>query len=321
MLGPVEVAFMKTMKAVCIYSYGGPEVLVYEDAPRPHPGEGEVLVRVHAAGINPVDWKIREGHLKEMLHQSLPLILGWDLSGVVESVGSGTNRLEIGDEVYSRPDISRDGAYAEFIVVKESDLALKPKSLDHIHAAALPLAALTGWQSLFDAGGLSSGQRVLIHAAAGGVGHIAVQLAKWKGAHVIGTASARNHEFLVKIGVDQVVDYDTELFEEVVQPVDVVLDTVGGDTQERSWKVLKRGGILVSITSPPKAETALLHGVRQAFVFAQPNAAQLAEIAGLADAEKIKAIVETILPLSDATRGQELSEHGHGRGKIVLRII
>ena len=311
---------MKTMKAVSIYSYGGPEVLVYEDAPRPHPDAGEVLVRVHAAGINPVDWKIREGNLKGMLHHAFPLVLGWDLSGVVESLGSGLSRLKVGDEVFSRPDISRDGAYAEFIVVKDSELALKPKSIDHLHAAALPLAGLTGWQTLFDAGSLSAGQRVLIHAAAGGVGHIAVQLAKWKGAHVIGTATAKNHEFLRKLGVDQVIDYNTERFEEVLQPVDMVLDTIGGDTQERSWKVLKRGGILVSIASPPKAEAATAHGVRQAFVFTQPNSAQLAEIAKLADGERIKAIVETILPLSDATRGQELSERGHTRGKIVLRV-
>ena len=312
---------MRTMKSVCIYSYGGPEVLVYEDAPRPHPDAGEVLVRVHAAGINPVDWKIREGHLKEMLHHTFPLVLGWDVSGVIEALGTGITRLKVGDEVFSRPDIARDGAYAEFIVIRESELALKPKSIDHIHAAALPLAGLTAWQTLFEAGGLLAGQRVLIHAAAGGVGHIAVQLAKWKGAHVIGTAAERNHEFLRKLGVDQVIDYDTERFEEVVQPVDVVLDTRGGETQERSWKVLKPGGILVSIASPPKAEIAAAHGVRQAFVFTQPNAGQLAEIAKLIDAEKLKVIVETILPLSDATRGQELSQRGHGRGKIVLRVI
>jgi NADPH:quinone reductase-like Zn-dependent oxidoreductase len=312
---------MKTMKTVCIYSYGGPDVLVYEDAPRPHPGDGEVLVRVHAAGINPVDWKIREGQLKGMLHHTLPLVLGWDVSGVVTDVGSGLTRVKVGDEVFSRPDINRDGAYAEYIVIKEAEVALKPKSLDHIHAAALPLDALTGWQSLFDAGGLAAGQRVLVHAAAGGVGHIAVQLAKWKGAHVIGTASARNHDFLRKLGVDQVVDYQTERFEEVVQPVDMVLDTIGGDTCERSWKVLKRGGILVSIASPPSAEVAAAHGVRQAFVFTQPNATQLAEIAQLVDAEKLKVIVETILPLSDATRGQEVSERGHTRGKIVLRVV
>jgi NADPH:quinone reductase-like Zn-dependent oxidoreductase len=309
------------MKAVCIYSYGGPEVLVYEDAPRPHPGEGEVLIKVHAAGINPVDWKIREGHLKEMLHHSLPLILGWDVSGAVEAIGTNLSRLKVGDEVFSRPDISRDGAYAEFIVVKESEVALKPKSIDHIHAAALPLAGLTAWQTLFDAGGLSAGQRVLIHAAAGGVGSLAVQLAKWKGAHVIGTASGKTQDFLRKLGVDQVVDYERERFEETVEPVDVVLDTLGGETQERSWRALKPGGILVSVVSPPSAEKAKEHNVRQAFVFTEPNAAHLAEIARLVDAGKLKAIVETILPLSDATRGQELSERGHTRGKIVLRVV
>lgn len=311
---------MKKMKAVCIYSYGGPGVLVYEDAPCPHPGDGEVLVRVHAAGINPVDWKIREGHLKGMLHHTLPLILGWDVSGVVEALGTNLSRLKLGDEVFSRPDLSRDGAYAEFIVIRESELALKPKSIDHIHAAALPLAGLTAWQTLFDAGGLAAGQRVLIHAAAGGVGSLAVQLAKWKEAYVIGTASMHNHDFLRKLGADQVVDYERERFEDVVGPVDVVLDTLGGDIQERSWKVLKRGGILISIVSPPSAETASAHGVRQVFAFIKPDAAQLAEIAKLADAEKIKAIVETILPLSDATRGQELSQRGHTRGKIVLRV-
>jgi len=309
------------MKSVCIYSYGGPEVLVYEDSPLPHPGEGEVLIKVHAAGINPVDWKVREGHLKEMLHHTFPLILGWDVSGVVETLGTSITRLKVGDEVYSRPDIARDGAYAEFIVVKESEVALKPKSIDHIHAAALPLAGITAWQTLFGAGALSAGQRVLIHAAAGGVGSLAVQLAKWKGAHVIGTASAENHDFLKKLGVDQVVDYRSQRFDEVVQPVDVVLDTMGGDVQERSWKVLKRGGILVSTVSPPSAETAAANGVRQAFVFIKPDAPALAEIAKLVDGEKLKAIVETILPLSDATRGQELSERGHTRGKIVLRVV
>ncbi len=312
---------MKTMKAVCIYTCGGPEVLSYEDAPQPHPGAGEVLIRVHAAGINPVDWKIREGLLLEMVAHTFPLVLGWDVSGVVEALGSGTTQLKPGDEVFSRPDIARDGAYAEFIVIKESEVALKPRSLDHLHAAALPLAGLTGWQSLFVAGGLAAGQRVLIHAAAGGVGHLAVQLAKWKGAHVIGTTSAKNHAFVHQLGADQVVDYDTECFEDVVQPVDLVFDTVGGDTQERSWKLLKPGGILVSIVSPPPVATATAYGVRQAFVFTQPDAGQLAEIARLADAKKLKVIVETVLPLADATRGQELSQHGHTRGKIVLRVV
>ena len=168
------------MKAVSIYYYGGPGVLAYEDAPRPHPAPGDVLVRVHAAGINPVDWKIREGHLKEMLHHTLPLVLGWDVSGVIAALGAGVTRFKVGDEVFSRPDIERDGAYAEFIVIRETEVALKPKSVDHVHAAALPLAGLTVWQSLFDAAALTAGQRVLIHAAAGGVGgETAVTQAEW----------------------------------------------------------------------------------------------------------------------------------------------
>ena len=206
------------MKAVCIYKYGGPEVLVYEDAPCPHPGEGEVLVKVHAAGVNPVDWKIREGYLQEMLHSTLPLILGWDVSGVVTALGTKLLRLKEGDEVFSHPDVARDGAYADYIVIKESEVALKPRSIDHIHAAAMPLAGLTAWQTLFDAGGLETGQRVLIHAAAGGVGSVAVQLAKWKGAVVIGTASEQNHDFLRKLGIDQVIDYARERFEEGGHP-------------------------------------------------------------------------------------------------------
>ena len=309
------------MKAVSIYYYGGPGVLAYEDAPRPHPAPGEVLVRVHAAGINPVDWKIREGHLKEMLHHTLPLVLGWDVSGVVAALGAGVTRFKVGDEVFSRPDIERDGAYAEFIVIRETEVALKPKSVDHVHAAALPLAGLTVWQSLFDAAALTAGQRVLIHAAAGGVGSLAVQLAKGRGAHVIGTASAKNHAFVRALGADEVVDYERERFETVVGPVDVVFDTMGGDIQTRSWEVLKRGGILVSIASPPSAEAAVAHGGRFAFVFTQPNAAQLAEIATLVDAGKLKASVETVLPLAAAVRGQALSAAGHTRGKIVLQVV
>jgi NADPH:quinone reductase-like Zn-dependent oxidoreductase len=311
---------MKTMKAVCIYSHGGPEVLRYEEMPLPRPQTGEVLVRVHAAGINPVDWKIREGLLHDLLQHAFPLVLGWDVSGVVESLGPDTSRLRVGDEVYSKPDITRDGAYAEFIVIKESEVALKPASLDHVHAAALPLAGLTAWQALFETAGLTAGQRVLIHAAAGGVGNIAVQLAKWKGAHVIGTASSKNHDFLRKLGVDQAVDHEKERFEDVVAPVDVVLDTIGGDTQARSWKVLKPGGFLVSIVSPPSTELAAAHGVREKFIFTQANAGQLAEIARVVDAGKLKAYVETILPLSAAKRAQELSQRGHTCGKLVLLV-
>jgi len=197
------------MKAVRIHQYGGPEVLQYEEAPRPKPQPGEVLIRVHAAGVNPIDWKVREGHLQDFFPHTFPLILGWDLSGVVEQVGAGpaaVGRFKIGDEVYSLPDPLRDGAYSEYIAVRESEVALKPKSLHHGHAAAVPLAALTAWQALFDTAKLEPGQRVLIHAAAGGVGHFAVQLAKWKDAHVIATASSKNHSVLRELGADETID-------------------------------------------------------------------------------------------------------------------
>ena len=206
-------------------------------------------------------------------------------------------------------------------MVRETEVALKPKSIDHVHAAAIPLAALTAWQSLFDSAGLSAGQKVLIHAAAGGVGSFAVQLAKWKGAYVIGTASNRNQDFVRKLGADETIDYQTTRFEDVVHDVDVVFDTIGGDTQKRSWKVLKKGGILVSIVGPPSAEEAAAHGVRQASVFVQPSAAQLTELAKLVESGKLRPIVETVLPLSEARHAHELSQTGHTRGKIVLRVV
>jgi NADPH:quinone reductase-like Zn-dependent oxidoreductase len=305
---------------VRIHGYGGPEVLKLEEVACPRPAAGEVLVRVHAAGVNPVDWKVREGQLKDFLKHRLPLVPGWDFSGVVAAAGPGAGRFHKGDEVYSRPDLARDGAYAEYIVAKEAEVARKPKSLDHIQAAAVPLACLTAWQALFDAASLQRGQRVLIHAAAGGVGTFAVQLAKWKGAYVIGTASRRNHELLRHLGADELIDYQATPFEDAVGDVDVVLDTMAGEVQRRSWKVLKRGGILVSILGPPSAEEAAAHGVRGKPVFVRPNAGQLAEIAALVDAGTLTVVVETILPLAEARRAQELSQAGHVRGKIVLRV-
>ena len=310
-----------TMKAVRIHEYGGPEVLRYEDAPRPVVKPDEVLIRVHAAGVNPVDWKVREGHVKSMFKYSMPLIPGWDVSGVVHSTGLDTSRLKAGDEVYSRPDIARDGAYAEYIAVRESEVALKPKSLDHVQAAAVPLAALTAWQALFDAAKIQPGQTLLIHGAAGGVGTFAVQLAKLKGARVIGTASKKNHEFLRSLGADETIDYNTTRFEDVVHGVDAVLDTITGETMERSWQVLKKDGILVSILQPPSPEKAAAHGVRCAHTFVQPSVPQLNEIAKLLDAGKIKVIVEKVFPLWEARAGQDLSQTGHVRGKIVLRVI
>ncbi len=313
----------QTMKAVRIHKYGGPEVLQYEDAPRPKPQAGEVLIRVHAAGVNPIDWKIREGHMKDFWPHKFPLILGWDVSGTVEAVGPGpaaAGRFKIGDEVYSVPDPTRDGAYAEYVVVRESELALKPKSLHHVHAAAVPLAALTAWQALFDAGQLVSGQRMLIHGGSGGVGHVAVQLAKWKGAHVFGTASTKNQELLRQLGVDEPIDYTKQKFEDVARDVDLVLDLIGGETQERSWSVLKKGGLLLSLVQPPSVEKAKALGVRAAFVAGHPSGAQLAEIAKIIDSGQLAPVIDRILPLSEVRRAHELSQSGHTHGKIVLRI-
>jgi NADPH:quinone reductase-like Zn-dependent oxidoreductase len=310
----------QTMKAVRIHKYGGPEVLQYEEAPRPKPAAGEVLIRVHAAGVNPIDWLVREGPVKDVFPHSFPFVPGWDVSGVVDEVGAGVTQFKPADEVYSVPDLLRDGAYAEYIAVRESEVALKPKSLHHVHAAAVPLAALTAWQTLCDTAKLEPGQRVLVHAAAGGVGHFAVQLAKWKGAHVIATASTKNHELLRELGADETIDYTSQRFEEVARNVDVVLDPIGGDTQERSWQVLKKGGALLSIVQPPSAEKAKELGVRAAFVASHPNGAELAKIAELIDSGDLKPIVNRILPLPEARRAHELSQSGHTHGKIVLRV-
>ncbi len=316
-----ETRLPKTMKAVRIHGYGGPDVLRWEDAPCPRPAAGEIVARVYAAAVNPVDWKVREGYLKEFMPRTFPMIPGWDFSGVVAATGPGVSRLREGDAVYSRPDLARDGAYAEYITVRETEVSLKPKSLDHVHAAAVPLCALTAWQALFDQAKIGPGQRVLIHAAAGGVGTFAVQLAKWKGAHVIGTASARNHDFLRDLGADELIDYTTTRFEDVVHDVDMVFDTMAGEVQKRSWKTLKPGGVLVSILGQPSAEDAQQHGVRGMMVFVRPNAEQLTRIAELIDARKLNPIVETVLPLAEARRALELSQAGHVRGKIVLRVV
>jgi NADPH:quinone reductase-like Zn-dependent oxidoreductase len=311
------------MKAIRIHNYGGPEVLKYEDAPRPEPQADEVLIRVHAAGVNPIDWKVREGHMKDFRPHKFPLILGWDLSGVVEELGpdpAAAGRFKIGDEVYSLSDSTRNGAYADYIVVRESELALKPKSLHHIRAAAIPLAALTAWQSLFDNAQLRPGQRVLIHAGSGGVGHLAVQLAKWKGAYVFATASTKNQDLLRKLGVDEPIDYTQQRFEDIARKIDIVLDTLGGETQERSWSVLKKGGVLVSLVQPPSEDKAKELGVRAAITGVQPNGAQLAEIAKIIDSGKLAPVIDRILPLIEARRAHELSESGHTHGKIALRV-
>jgi NADPH:quinone reductase-like Zn-dependent oxidoreductase len=312
---------MDMMKAVRVHEYGGPEALKYEDAPRPLPAAGEVLIRVHGAGVNPVDRAVRQGYFKDRMPYKLPMIPGWDVAGVIAATGSGASRLKPGDEVYGRTDLARDGSYAEYMVARESEIALKPKSIDLVTAAAIPLACLTAWQALFDNAKLAAGQTVLIHGAAGGVGHFAVQLAKIKGARVIATASQRNHEFLKSLGADQTIDYNTTRFEDVVHGVDVVLDTITGDTADRSYQVIKKGGFYVSILRPPSQEKAAELGVRTGHTFVQANVEELGEIAKLVDSGKLKAVIEKVFPLAEAAAAHNLNATGHTRGKIVLRVV
>ena len=313
---------MSTMKAVRIHDYGGAGNLVLEEAPRPVAGDGELLIRVHAAAVNPWDCAVRAGYVTKYYTYAFPLILGVDASGVVEAVGKGVAGFAPGDEVYARLDPARNGAYAEYVAVPASEAALKPPSLDHIQAAALPHAGLTAWRALVDAAQLAPGQTVLIHAAAGGVGIMAVQLAKWRGARVIGTASDRNLDFLKELGVDQALDYTKDGFHEVVRPVDVVLDAIGGDTQDRSWDLLKPGGVLLSIVQPPSQDAATAHGVRQQMVGGYgPAGGILSEMASLVKSGKVKPVVSTVLPLQDVRKAHTLVEGKHVRGKIVLNVI
>ena len=309
-----------TMKAVRLHEFGGPEVLKYEDAPKPEPGAGEVLLRVKAAGVNPVDWKTREGHLEQRVKHTLPLTLGLDAAGIVEAVGPGVTTATPGDEVVAHLDAARNGAYAEYAVVKAEFVVVKPKPADFVTMASLPVAAVTAWRMLFESGHLEAGQTVLIHAASGGVGTMAVQMARWKGAHVVGTASGKNRDFVLGLGADEFIDYTATPFETVVHEADLVLDTLGGETQERSWGVLKPGGILVSIVAPPSEATAKAHGVRSAFVWGAPDRAILTKIVELVESGALEPVIAETLPLSEARRAQELGETNHTRGKIVLTV-
>lgn len=311
---------MSVMKAVRIRAYGGTEVLTWEEAPRPTAAEGELVIRVHATSVNPFDVAVRAGYMSGYFNHTLPLILGTDAAGIVEEVGAGVAGFAAGDSVYARVGVVRDGGYAEYVAVPASDVAAKPESLDFIHSAAVPHVTLTAWQALIEVAGLSEGQTVLIHGAAGGVGHVAVQLAQSRGAKVIGTAST-NIDFLRGLGVDEAIDYSTTRFEEVVGGVDVVLDTVGGDTQQRSWSVIKPGGILVSIIEPPSEEAAAAHGVRQQMVMsAPPIGPVLSEVATMVDAGEIKPEVSRVLPLEDVRTAHEMIEGRHTRGKVVLEV-
>jgi NADPH:quinone reductase-like Zn-dependent oxidoreductase len=310
---------MVTMKAVRIHDYGSADMLIYEDVPRPTPQAGEVLVRVCATSINPVDWKIREGRIGNKSTQKLPVILGMDLAGVVETVGPGVTTLQPGQEIYGVADTSRSGAYAEYAIASVDAIAPKPLSLSYTDAASVPVVAMTAWQALFEKCNLSAGQKVLIHAAAGGVGTFAIQLAKWKRAFTIGTTSAANMDFVSSLGADTVVDYKSTPFETVVEDIDVVFDPLGGTTRSRSWSVLKAGGTLVTIVGPFPPETPNQR-VKAVGVGMHPSTSLLNEIAALLDTRQVRACVEQVFPLTEIRQAQALSQNGHARGKIAIEV-
>ncbi|MBE7459390.1 MAG: NADP-dependent oxidoreductase [Zoogloeaceae bacterium] len=332
------------MKAAFIRRYGGSDVVELGELPEPQAGPGELLVEVHAASVNPVDFKIRDGLLKPIIPFGFPLILGNDLSGTVKAVGAGVTRFRPGDAVFARMDKKRIGAFAEFAVVAEADAALKPANLSHIEAAAVPLAGLTAWQALFEIGGLKAGQKVLIHAGSGGVGSFALQLARHAGATVATTVGARNAELVRGLGADIVIDYKSQRFEDVVSGQDLVFDTQAGDIQHRSFAVLRRGGVLVSIAGKPDSRLvrefglnpllgvlldflsrktlrlAKRNGVRYEYLFMHPSGAQLGEIGRLLAEGSVRPIIDKVFPLAQAREALARVEAGHATGKVVVEV-
>jgi NADPH:quinone reductase-like Zn-dependent oxidoreductase len=308
-----------TMKVVRITEFGGPEALHLESVPVPKPGEGELLIKVAAAGVNPVDYKIRGGKYPAVKQDKLPFVLGRDVAGTVIECGPSAAPFAKGESIYAMPGLGR-GGYAEYALVKVTEAAPKPVSLDVIQAGAVPLAALTAWQGLFRHGNLKQGQRVLIHGGSGGVGHFAVQFAKAKGAYVAATTSARHLDFVRRLGADEVLDYHAQRFEDVIDPVDLVFDLVGGETQERSWAVLKQGGVLVSTLGEPSKDQAAARGARGLRYTVSESGADLAAIGALIDAGKVKPVITRTYQLKEAAAAQEFLEHEHPQAKVVLSV-
>jgi len=308
------------MRAIVVHQYGGPEVLKLEEIPQPEPKEDEILVRVIAAGVNPVDAAARSQKFGQFLHIKLPAIPGYDIAGIVEKAGAKITRFKPGDPVYAYIALDKGGGYAQYGVATEKEAAAKPQSLTYVEAAAVPLVAETAWQALIDAAKLSAGQTVLIHGRSGGVGTFAIQIAKARGAKVIATASTANQDLLKQLGADVAIDYTKQKFEDVVKGVDVVLDSVGKDTLARSYGFVKKGGFIVSIVGRPDPAELEKHGIRGASISVEPNSSELAEIGRLIDEKKIKVIVSQTFPLAEAAKAQEQIATHHTRGKIVLKV-
>jgi NADPH:quinone reductase-like Zn-dependent oxidoreductase len=304
------------MKAVRIHRFGGPEVLQLDEVSPPMAADGKLLIRVMAASANPVDYKIRQGGYPKVTEADLPITLGRDVAGTLETAGGG---FQAGDEVYAHLDWA-DGGYAEYVLCAPAGIAAKPATLDMIQAAAVPLAATTAWQGLFDQGGLKAGERVLIHGASGGVGAFAVQFARIAGAEVIATASAAEADRVAAYGASQVIDHEAQTFEDVVRDVDLVFDLIGKDTQDRSFQTLKRGGRLISAVQEPDPAKAEAAGVTAKRFMAKPNACQLAEFAKLIDATEVQVTVVKVFSLGQASEAHRMLEKGHPHGKVVLEV-
>jgi NADPH:quinone reductase-like Zn-dependent oxidoreductase len=312
------------MRVVTQDRFGGPEVLYVAERPVPEPLPTEIRVRVQAAGVNPVDWKTRAGKGMAAVLGPPPFVLGWDVCGVVDALGVGVTRFRVGDAVYGMPWFPRQaGGYAEYVTAPSRHFARKPETIDHVHAGALPLAALTAWQTLVVTAGVKPGDRVLVHAAAGGVGHLAVQIAKARGAYVIGTARQAKHALLGDLGVDEPIDYTATRFEDAVRDVDVVMDLVGGEYSVRSTSVLRPGGLLVSVPSAlPEglAAAAAERGVRFTGILVEPDYASLDQLRELIDAAKLRTILDATFPLEQASKAHEIGEAGRNVGKTVLVV-
>jgi NADPH:quinone reductase-like Zn-dependent oxidoreductase len=309
-----------TMKAVVMHAYGGPEVLKVENVPRPEPKDDEILIRVVAASINPVDVAIRKGYLAEIIGNKFPLIPGMDAAGTVQKTGSKITKFRRGDLVFAFFTLAGEGGYAEFVTAKENEVAVKPEAVSYEQAAAVGAAGSTAWEALVDEAKLSAGQTVLIHGGAGGVGHFAIQIAKARGAKVIATGSTANQDFLKQMGADVAIDYTKTKFEDIAKDVDVVLDSVGRDTLERSYGVVKKGGIIVSIVDEPQQATLDAHGIRGLAFRCTPQASVLEQLAKLMEAKKMTPVVSQTFPLSEVAKAQDQIATRHTRGKVVLQV-
>lgn len=306
-----------TMKAIRIHEYGNTHTLKYEDAPVPVIADNEVLVKAYAAAINPVDCKMRNGDLQQNLPQTLPLILGWDVAGTIASVGKNVSHWQVGDAIYSRPNIHRDGAYAEYVAVEASEIAPKPRNLSWQQAAAVPLCALTAWQALYTIGNLQAGQKVLITRGSGGFGVFAIQLAKLRGAEVYTTTT--HTDLATRLGADYAIDYTQQDFT-LLQGMDMVIDAVGGETLKQSYLTLKKGGQMISIISTPEQSDLDQYGVTGAFCFVEPSAEQLTHLAELIEADKLEIIIDSVHPLTATALAHERSQTDRAVGKIILAI-